>query len=142
MDRLIRYFAERHLVVHVIVATLVIVGYATATRTAREGMPNVSMPMIVVKATLPGAAARDVHRGATEVIDATEFAGRFIHGLGHSIGLDVHDGAGLNDASTVTLEAGMVFTVEPGVYVPGVGGVVPMSITMPLSRPASKPSWW
>lgn len=70
-----------------------------------------------------GTVGRDIHRAATAVIDATEFEGRFIHGLGHSIGLDVHDGAGLNDASTVTLEPGMVFTVEPGVYVPGVGGV-------------------
>ncbi len=65
MDRLIRYFAERHLVVHVMVATLVVVGYATATRTAREGMPNVSMPMIVVNAVLPGAAARDVETKVT-----------------------------------------------------------------------------
>lgn len=73
MDRLIRYFAERHLVVHVIVATLVVVGYATATRTAREGMPNVSMPMIVVKAVLPGAAARDVETKVTiPVEDAIE----------------------------------------------------------------------
>ena len=69
MDRLIRYFAERHLVVHVIVATLVVVGYATATRTAREGMPNVSMPMIVVNATLPGAAARDVETKVTIPIE-------------------------------------------------------------------------
>jgi Xaa-Pro dipeptidase len=70
-----------------------------------------------------GSAARDVHRTAVEVIDATEFAGRFIHGTGHSIGLDVHDGGGLSDASELTLEAGMIMTVEPGVYVPGVGGV-------------------
>ena len=69
MDRLIRYFAERHLVVHVIVAALVVVGYATATRTPREGMPNVSMPMIVVKAVLPGAAARDVETKVTIPIE-------------------------------------------------------------------------
>jgi len=70
-----------------------------------------------------GGAARDVHRKAVEVIDATEFAGRFIHGTGHSIGLDVHDGGGLSDASELTLEPGMIMTVEPGVYVPGLGGV-------------------
>ena len=69
MDRLIRYFAERHLVVHVMVATLVVVGYTTATRTAREGMPNVSMPMIVVNAVLPGAAARDVETKVTIPIE-------------------------------------------------------------------------
>lgn len=74
-------------------------------------------------ATRPGVPGRDVHRAAADVVDASEFAGRFIHGTGHSIGLDVHDGGGLNDASTVVLEAGMAFTIEPGVYVPGVGGV-------------------
>ncbi|GJM44091.1 MAG: hypothetical protein DHS20C21_09330 [Gemmatimonadota bacterium] len=73
--------------------------------------------------TTAGRPARDVHREASRIIDETEFAGRFIHGLGHSIGLDVHDGGGLNDASPLTLEAGMVMTIEPGVYVPGVGGV-------------------
>ena len=69
MDRLIRYFAERHLVVHVIVAAVVVIGYATATRTPREGMPNVSMPMIVVKAILPGAAARDIETKVTIPIE-------------------------------------------------------------------------
>jgi len=57
------------MVVHVMVAAVVVVGYATATRTAREGMPNVSMPMIVVKAILPGAAARDVETKVTIPIE-------------------------------------------------------------------------
>jgi len=70
-----------------------------------------------------GTAARDVHRRVVEIIDATDFKGRFIHGTGHSIGLDVHDGGGINDASEVTLAPGMIMTVEPGVYVPGLGGV-------------------
>jgi Xaa-Pro dipeptidase len=75
-----------------------------------------------VAETRAGAAGRDVHRRVREVIEASEFAGRFIHGTGHSIGLDVHDGPGLSEASTVTLASGMIMTVEPGVYVPGVGG--------------------
>jgi len=70
-----------------------------------------------------GVAGKRVHQRAKEVIDATEFAGRFIHGTGHSIGLDVHDGGGLNDASEIMLAPGMILTVEPGVYVPGAGGV-------------------
>jgi Xaa-Pro dipeptidase len=73
--------------------------------------------------TTAGTPGKDVHRRAREIIDASEFNGRFIHGTGHSIGLDVHDGAGLNDASEITLEPGMIMTIEPGVYVPGVGGV-------------------
>ena len=56
-------------------------------------------------------------------IDATKFKGRFIHGLGHSIGLATHDGGGLNSVSDIVLRPGMVFTNEPGVYVPGFGGV-------------------
>ncbi len=73
--------------------------------------------------TTAGSVARDVHRHAAGIIDGTEFKGRFIHGLGHSIGLDVHDGGGLNDASELVLEPGMIVTIEPGVYVPGEGGV-------------------
>jgi len=73
--------------------------------------------------TTAGKPAKEVHRRVVEVIDATEFAGRFIHGTGHSIGLDVHDGGGISDASEITLAPGMIMTVEPGVYVPGVGGV-------------------
>jgi len=57
------------------------------------------------------------------LIDGTKYKGRFIHGLGHSIGLAVHDGAGLHPASEVILKPNMVFTDEPGVYVPGFGGV-------------------
>jgi Xaa-Pro dipeptidase len=73
--------------------------------------------------TTAGTQGKEVHKRAREIIDASEFSGRFIHGTGHSIGLDVHDGAGLSDASEVTLEPGMIMTIEPGVYVPGVGGV-------------------
>jgi Xaa-Pro dipeptidase len=76
-----------------------------------------------VEATRAGAAGRDIHGLAQDVIDASEFKGRFIHGLGHSIGLEVHDGPGLSPASKLTLAPGMIMTVEPGVYVPGVGGV-------------------
>ena len=68
--------------------------------------------------TRAGAVGRDVHRRATEVIDATEFAGRFIHGLGHSIGLDVHDvGDYKVGGEWRVLEPGMVLTVEPGLYI-------------------------
>lgn len=74
-------------------------------------------------ATRPGAPGRDVHRAALEVVDASSYAGRFIHGTGHSIGLDVHDGGALNDSSTLVVAPGMALTIEPGVYVPGVGGV-------------------
>ncbi len=71
----------------------------------------------------PGVEGSDVHNAAKEVIDSTEFEGKFIHGLGHSIGLSTHDGSGLSPNVEVTLEPGMVFTVEPGIYISGFGGV-------------------
>lgn len=71
----------------------------------------------------PGVQARDVHLAAERVINRGEFKGRFIHGLGHGLGLAVHDGGGLSAASQLTLEPGMVMTVEPGVYLPRYGGV-------------------
>ena len=76
-----------------------------------------------VAATRAGASGRGIHELTARVIDGSPFKGRFIHGTGHSIGLEVHDGPGLGAASELTLAPNMIMTVEPGVYVPGVGGV-------------------
>ncbi|HLE97238.1 MAG TPA: Xaa-Pro peptidase family protein, partial [Candidatus Thermoplasmatota archaeon] len=65
----------------------------------------------------PGAKGVDVHAAAAKVIDATRWKGRFIHGTGHGLGLVVHDGGAMNSRYDLTLEEGMVLTVEPGVYV-------------------------
>ena len=70
-----------------------------------------------------GVAGRDVHRMAAEVIDRSKFKGRFTHGLGHSLGLEVHDGPGLSLRNSHKLKRNMVLTVEPGIYLPGEGGV-------------------
>ncbi len=70
-----------------------------------------------------GVPAKEVHLAAQRVIDASPWKGRFTHGLGHSIGLRVHDGWGMNERSEDQLEEGMVITVEPGIYLPGHGGV-------------------
>jgi Xaa-Pro dipeptidase len=69
-----------------------------------------------------GVEGRDVHLAVKEFLDKS-YPGRFIHGLGHSIGLSVHDGGRMGADSDITLKRGMVFTVEPGVYIPGYGGV-------------------
>ncbi len=71
----------------------------------------------------PGAKGKSVDAAARSLIDRTKYKGRFIHGLGHSLGLAVHDGGALNSGSDLVLRPGMVFTNEPGVYVPGFGGV-------------------
>ena len=71
----------------------------------------------------PGVSAREVHLAAANVIDASPWEGRLTHGVGHSIGLAVHDGWGYGAKAEDLLEEGMAFTVEPGIYLPGKGGV-------------------
>ncbi len=71
----------------------------------------------------PGAKGKAVDAAARSVIDATKYKGLFIHGLGHSVGLAVHDGGGFYTTSELVVKANMVMTDEPGVYVPGFGGV-------------------
>lgn len=69
-----------------------------------------------------GAEGRAAHSKVKEFLDSV-YENRFIHGLGHSIGLSVHDGGRMSADSDLILEEGMVFTVEPGVYIPEYGGV-------------------
>ena len=72
----------------------------------------------------PGIFASEVHQQTKAFIDQTDFSGRFIHSTGHSLGLSVHDGGvGLQESCMIPLEENMVLTVEPGVYLPGYGGV-------------------
>jgi len=71
----------------------------------------------------PGAKGADVHNAAAAVIDASPWKGRFIHSVGHSLGLAVHDGPALSPRMDWTLAEGHVVTIEPGIYVPGIGGV-------------------
>jgi Xaa-Pro aminopeptidase len=71
----------------------------------------------------PGVAAKEIHLAAEKVINDSQWKGRLIHGVGHSIGLAVHDGWYYGPKIDDPLEEGMVFTVEPGIYLPGKGGV-------------------
>src|SRR3989442_8490920 len=61
----------------------------------------------------PGSTGKSVDAAARNLIDRTKYKGRFIHGLGHSIGLAVHDGGALNASSDLVLRPNMVFTDEP-----------------------------
>jgi len=71
----------------------------------------------------PGIAARDADALARQVITEAGHGDHFGHGLGHGVGLAIHEGPTLSPREDATLEAGMVVTVEPGVYLPGWGGV-------------------
>ena len=65
----------------------------------------------------------EVDSAARSYIDQSGFGKNFGHGLGHGIGLDVHESPRLVDRQKQPLKAGMVVTVEPGIYLPGWGGV-------------------
>jgi len=60
---------------------------------------------------------------ARKIIADAGYGDRFGHGLGHGIGLEVHERPSLSTLSKDTLAAGMVATIEPGIYIPGFGGV-------------------
>ena len=71
----------------------------------------------------PGVAGRDADAAARDVIAAAGWGERFGHGLGHGIGLEVHEAPTVRAESTDTLEAGNLVSCEPGIYLPGLGGV-------------------
>ncbi|MDY0211462.1 MAG: Xaa-Pro peptidase family protein [Desulfuromonadaceae bacterium] len=78
---------------------------------------------LALEVLAPSVMARDVDRVARDHIEACGYGKYFGHGLGHGIGLAVHEGPTLSPRSEVMLTAGMVFTIEPGIYIPDFGGV-------------------
>jgi Xaa-Pro aminopeptidase len=76
-----------------------------------------------LEATRPGATGPIADAAARERIEAAGLGEAFGHGLGHGVGLLVHEAPRLAQESTDTLEAGNVVTVEPGIYLTGAGGV-------------------
>ncbi|GAA4556038.1 Xaa-Pro peptidase family protein [Pseudonocardia xishanensis] len=70
-----------------------------------------------------GVATKDVDAASRDVITAAGRGPEFVHGLGHGVGLVIHEAPALSAASRDVLEEGMVVTVEPGVYLPDRGGV-------------------
>jgi len=76
-----------------------------------------------LKEVRPGARASEVDRVAREALAEYGYAEYFIHGLGHGVGVEIHERPFLNPASSDVLRPGMVITIEPGAYVGGLGGV-------------------
>jgi len=71
----------------------------------------------------PGMTGHDADAVARRIIAAADLGDAFGHGLGHGVGLDVHEAPRLAQESQDVLEPGNVVTIEPGIYLPGVGGV-------------------
>lgn len=76
-----------------------------------------------VAAVAPAMAGRDIDAVARTSLAAHDLADAFGHSLGHGTGLEIHEGPSLSSNSQDVLEPGMIVTVEPGVYLPNVGGV-------------------
>jgi Xaa-Pro aminopeptidase len=108
--------------------------HADMTRTflvAAEPMPwqaevhgvVASAQAAATQAYRPGADRRGIDAVARERIERAWLGDRFTHGLGHGVGLEIHEAPMIGARSTGTISADMVITVEPGVYLPGRGGV-------------------
>ena len=69
-----------------------------------------------------GVKASDVHMNAYNIIQE-KYPDSFGHGLGHGLGLDIHESPNLSPRNEKTLKSGNVVTVEPGIYISGLGGV-------------------
>jgi Xaa-Pro aminopeptidase len=76
-----------------------------------------------IRAIRPGVPCRDIDARVRESLDRSGYLKYFVHSTGHGVGLDVHERPSLGPRSKDSLSEGMVITVEPGVYLPGVGGV-------------------
>lgn len=71
----------------------------------------------------PGVLCRDLHELAVKRLQSRGLAKYFTHSLGHGVGLEIHEAPSLNASSEMLLKPGMVITIEPGVYLPGLGGI-------------------
>jgi Xaa-Pro dipeptidase len=107
--------------------------FSDLTRTFTIGEPEDEMKQIaeVVLAANrsafdqagPGVPAEQVDHAAREVIEAAGYGQYFIHRTGHGLGMEGHEAPYIRDGNKLRLTPGMTFTIEPGIYIPGRGGV-------------------
>ena len=138
--------------------------FSDMTRTICVGRPSakqreihglvMSAQAAAIRTVRPGALCKAVDDAARSVIKNGGHAKHFGHSTGHGVGLMVHEGPSLSPSSKALVEQGMVFTVEPGVYIPGWGGVriedmvlvtgsgVTVLTTLPRELLWSEPAVW
>ncbi|WP_338969353.1 Xaa-Pro peptidase family protein [Spiroplasma endosymbiont of Labia minor] len=76
-----------------------------------------------IDAIKPGIAGKEIHQICVDYIAKQGYGEYFTHGTGHGLGLQIHEEPYNNSVDTKLLQTGMVVTVEPGIYIPGIGGV-------------------
>ncbi len=109
-------------------------GYSSdITRTVAVGRKDKKMDEIYgivleaqlagISAVRQGVRAWEVDRAARDVIENYGYGGNFVHSTGHGLGLQIHENPRLSSRDGTELKKGMVITIEPGIYLPGWGGV-------------------
>lgn len=109
-------------------------GYISdTTRTVAVGEPSEQLKeiyqvvldsqLLALEKVKPGMTGKEADAIARDYIASKGYGEAFGHSLGHGIGLEVHEGPGLSYRSDIVLEPGMVITIEPGIYLPNIGGV-------------------
>jgi len=107
--------------------------YSDLTRTFALGEPEDELKLVaqtVIQANTaareiagPGVPAQEIDRAARKVIEEAGYGEYFIHRTGHGLGLEGHEAPYIREGNPLPLEPGMTFTIEPGIYIPGRGGV-------------------
>lgn len=112
----------------------IVQGYCSdITRTVSLGEPDAKQREIYevvlaaqkagIDAVKPGLTGKEIDAAARKIITEAGYGEFFGHGLGHSVGLAIHEGPNFNTREERVIEPGMVITVEPGIYIPDWGGV-------------------
>ena len=76
-----------------------------------------------IKAVKVGIKAKELDKIARNIIEKAGYGKYFVHSLGHGVGLDIHEWPFINSRNEIRLKEGMVFTIEPGIYIPGKFGI-------------------
>jgi Xaa-Pro aminopeptidase len=110
--------------------------HSDMTRVIFFGIPHPKMAEIyevvreaqtlALKECRPGILIGALDQAARDYITSKGYGGAFTHGLGHGVGLEIHEAPGVTfkpPYNAIPLQAGMVITIEPGIYLPGIGGV-------------------
>ena len=107
--------------------------HSDMTRTVALGMANSWQKEIYtiveeaqlkgMKAAQVGMTGRELDAVVRKVISACGYGDYYVHGTGHGVGLEIHEMPNINKRGETVLQTGMIFTIEPGIYIPGKGGV-------------------